>query len=90
MSSYFANLAFPRLGEVVRCTTLAKYENFSFNKVLGTVIAERAVDILFLFIALILVLIMQGEKVSLFFNQNNISFFSSKATALAHSSFPSL
>ena len=46
MIGYFANLAFPRLGEVSRCGILAKYEKIPFNKGFGTVITERAIDML--------------------------------------------
>jgi glycosyltransferase 2 family protein len=46
MIGYFANLAFPRLGEVTRCGILAKYEKIPFNKSFGTVITERALDLL--------------------------------------------
>jgi glycosyltransferase 2 family protein len=46
MIGYFANLAFPRLGEVTRCGILAKYEKIPFNKSFGTVITERAVDVI--------------------------------------------
>jgi glycosyltransferase 2 family protein len=45
MIGYFANLALPRLGEVSRCTILAKYEKIPFQKSFGTVVAERAFDI---------------------------------------------
>lgn len=51
MIGYFANMAFPRLGEVSRCGILAKYEKIPFNKSFGSVITERAIDmILFLFL----------------------------------------
>ena len=46
MIGYFANLAFPRLGEVTRCGILAKYEKIPFNKSFGTVITERALDMI--------------------------------------------
>ena len=77
MLSYFANLAFPRLGDVLRCSYLGKYENLSFDKLLGTVIAERAVDLLFLFIAFLLVVILQIQESSLFIN-----IFDSKSQAI--------
>lgn len=44
MIGYFANLAVPRLGEITRCTVLAKRQNVPLNSLLGTVIAERAFD----------------------------------------------
>lgn len=48
MVCYLANLAFPRLGEVLRCTFLQRYEKVPFQKSLGTVVTERAVDLIFL------------------------------------------
>ncbi|HPB26501.1 MAG TPA: lysylphosphatidylglycerol synthase transmembrane domain-containing protein, partial [Bacteroidales bacterium] len=45
MIGYFANLAIPRLGEITRCTMLAKYEKVPFQKSFGTVIAERGLDV---------------------------------------------
>src|SRR5262245_11479680 len=44
MIGYLTNLAFPRLGEVVRCTVLARYEKIPVDKLLGTVILERIID----------------------------------------------
>ncbi|MBQ8501856.1 MAG: flippase-like domain-containing protein [Bacteroides sp.] len=42
--SYAANLLLPRVGEVSRCGVLAKYDNVSFAKSLGTVVTERLID----------------------------------------------
>ena len=52
---YMANLAFPRLGEVLKCTLLAKYEKTGPDKLVGTIVAERAVDLLTLFIIFFLI-----------------------------------
>ena len=41
---YFANLALPRLGEVSRCGVLAQYEKIPLQKSFGTVVTERALD----------------------------------------------
>ncbi|MFT3980722.1 MAG: lysylphosphatidylglycerol synthase transmembrane domain-containing protein [Ferruginibacter sp.] len=46
MVGYLANSAFPRLGEILKCTLLARYEKLKFDKVLGTVIVERAFDLI--------------------------------------------
>jgi len=56
MVGYFANMAFPRLGEVTRCGILAKYEKIPFNRSFGTVITERAID-MFLFFALFVLMV---------------------------------
>ncbi len=48
MNMYFFNMAVPRLGEVTRCVSLQSYEKVPFEKSFGTVISERAVDVLIL------------------------------------------
>ena len=53
MVMYLANYAFPRLGEVLRCTFLQRYEKVPFEKSLGTVVSERAVDLICLIIVFI-------------------------------------
>lgn len=68
--AYAANLLLPRAGEVARCGILKKADGVSFTKSLGTVITERAVDvIILLFITLITVLI-QVDVFSAFFSKN--------------------
>lgn len=46
MVCYLANLALPRLGEVLRCSFLQRFEDVPFQKSLGTVVTERVVDII--------------------------------------------
>ena len=45
---YFANLAIPRVGEITRCGVLSKAENVPFEKLIGTVIIERVIDLFML------------------------------------------
>ncbi len=45
MLGYFANLGLPRLGEVLRPVTMARYEKVPVEKVLGTIVVDRAIDI---------------------------------------------
>jgi glycosyltransferase 2 family protein len=59
MVGYFANMAFPRLGEVTRCGVLAKYEKIPFNKSFGTVITERALDMIIFFLLFLLMIFTQ-------------------------------
>ena len=61
MVCYLANLALPRLGEVLRCTFLQRYEKVPFQKSLGTVILERAVDLVcWLFLLVVAMLLNNG------------------------------
>ena len=56
---YLANLAIPRLGEVLKCTLLAKYENVPAEKIVGTIVAERAFDVISLGLVFLLALGLQ-------------------------------
>ncbi len=45
MIGYFANLALPRAGEIMRCAWLSKKEDISTVSLIGTVITERIIDL---------------------------------------------
>ncbi|MGD1845911.1 MAG: lysylphosphatidylglycerol synthase transmembrane domain-containing protein [Salibacteraceae bacterium] len=64
MIGYIANLAFPRLGEASRCAALARYENLPFNKLFGTVIAERVADFAILLSLIAGVILFQLDKIN--------------------------
>ncbi len=63
MIGYLANLAVPRLGEVLKCTILSKYENVPAEKLIGTIVAERAFDILCLIIVFLIAFAIQFEEI---------------------------
>ncbi len=58
MIGYLANAAVPRLGEVLKCTFLAKYERLRMDRLFGTIVVERMFDflcfLLFIFITIII------------------------------------
>ena len=54
MTGYLANLAVPRLGEVVRCGILDRYAKIPLQKSLGSVISERIVDVFVLGLIILL------------------------------------
>jgi len=66
MIGYLANLAVPRLGEVLKCTILAKYENVPADKLLGTIFAERAFDMLCLILVFVLAFALQFKVIGEF------------------------
>ena len=41
---FFANLGIPRIGELVRASTLSRYERIPTEKLIGTVVVDRIVD----------------------------------------------
>lgn len=63
MIGYLANLAVPRLGEVLKCTILSKYENVPADKLVGTIVAERAFDLLCLVIVFLIAFAIQFEEI---------------------------
>ena len=63
MVGYIANLALPRMGEISRCAVLSKYEGISFTKLVGTVVFERALDVLTL---LLFALLAIGSQFTVF------------------------
>ena len=66
---YLANLAIPRLGEVLKCTLLAKYEKVPAEKIVGTIVAERAFDVLSLGIVFLMALGLQFNVIEAGWNQ---------------------
>lgn len=64
MVCYLANLALPRLGEILRCSFLQRFEKVPFQKSLGTVVTERAVDILCWLVIMIVVIAMNSGLLS--------------------------
>jgi uncharacterized protein (TIRG00374 family) len=56
---YLTNQAVPRLGEVLKCTVLARYEKVPADKLVGTIILERLIDAISLLIIFIITLAMQ-------------------------------
>ncbi|WP_018611960.1 lysylphosphatidylglycerol synthase transmembrane domain-containing protein [Segetibacter koreensis] len=63
MIGYLANLAIPRLGEVLKCTILSKYEKVPAEKLVGTIVAERAFDILCLILVFLTAFAIQFEEI---------------------------
>lgn len=70
MVGYLMNLAFPRMGELSRCGVLSRYEKISFTKLIGTVVAERLVDMITLLTLLLVVIISQFGKMLSFLHEN--------------------
>ena len=64
--AYASNVLIPRVGEMSRCAVLSKYDDVPFSKSLGTLVAERLIDMLLVLIFVCTVLLTQmGVFVSL-------------------------
>lgn len=79
MIGYWANLAVPRLGEVLKCTILGRYEKVPADKLVGTIVAERAFDVASLIIVLSLTIGIQYDLIGQYANDMLGSIFHNKA-----------
>ncbi|MBP9152738.1 MAG: flippase-like domain-containing protein [Flavobacteriales bacterium] len=59
MIGYVANIILPRFGEVWRCVMVSRYEKAPFEKLFGTVVAERVADMLVLMLIVASVVVLQ-------------------------------
>ncbi len=59
MVGYLANSAVPRLGEVLKCTLLARYEKLKVDKLIGTIIIERTFDLVCYFLLIVITVLIQ-------------------------------
>jgi len=66
MAGYLANSFVLRLGEILKCTLLSRYEKIPLEKLLGTIVFERIFDLLCYFIFIILTIIIQFKLVGNF------------------------
>jgi len=73
MIGYIVNIVFPRAGEASRAGVLSKTENVPFQKGFGTIVAERAVDVVMLGVVSLIALALQFDKIDLF--QHKIATF---------------
>lgn len=71
---YLANQAVPRLGEVLKCTILSRYEKVPADKLIGTIILERVIDAVTLLVVFGITLAIQPD----IYSQLIDTFFNSK------------
>ena len=75
---YWANLAVPRLGEVLKCTILARYEKVPADKLIGTIVAERAIDVCSLIVIMVITVFSQYNLIGGFAKELFTKFFTSR------------
>ena len=63
-AGYLANVIFPRAGEIVRCTSLYKVTGIPVNKLFGTVLLERAIDLMMLVACIAIGFVMKYNELS--------------------------
>lgn len=90
MIGYFVNLGAPRLGEVVKCTVLARYEKVPAHKLVGTIVAERAFDLVCLMIAFGATFIIEFDAISAMTTAKILPAFQGKDGHISYSKIAAL
>ncbi|MEM7107196.1 MAG: lysylphosphatidylglycerol synthase transmembrane domain-containing protein [Bacteroidota bacterium] len=72
MIGYFINLVIPRGGEVSRCFNLYRLSGTPVNISLGTVVAERIIDLLFLIVLIGISFLIELDSLLLFFRSQEV------------------
>lgn len=71
--SYASSLVVPRVGEVLRCGVLKRYDGVSFTQGLGTVVTERVIDMAMIALLSLGVFVLQIPIFVEFFQQTGLS-----------------
>ncbi|MCI1778822.1 MAG: flippase-like domain-containing protein [Bacteroidales bacterium] len=72
------NFILPRIGEIIRCGIVAKSKKVSFEKALGSVITERAFDMLTLAAIILIFLAAAWKRFGSFFSSQILTPFSNR------------
>lgn len=67
---YFANLGLPRIGEVVRAATMSRYEKIPVEKLVGTIVVGRTVDVICFALAIGLTFLLEFDTITNYLSEN--------------------
>ena len=71
--SYASSLVVPRVGEVLRCSVLKRYEGTNFSCSVGTVVTERIIDTMLILVLSLLTFLTQIPVFLTFFQHTGVS-----------------
>ena len=71
--SYASSLVVPRVGEVLRCGVLQRYEGTNFSRSVGTVVTERIIDTLLILVLSFMTFLTQIPVFLTFFQRTGVS-----------------
>jgi uncharacterized protein (TIRG00374 family) len=80
---YLVNLLVPRMGEVAKCTVLAKYEKVPPDKMVGTIVAERVFDVVCLGVITLLAFILQAGVITPYLQKIAVALAAKKILLVA-------
>ena len=80
MVGYLINSFVPRLGEIIKCTLLGKYEKIPPQKLIGTIVAERVFDVICYLAFIIITVFIQYKLVGGFVEKKLNELFSNQTS----------
>ena len=83
LMAYLANLGIPRSGEFLRATALTTYEKVPFEKGFGTIVTERLIDLIMLFIIIGIALLLQTQVILDYLDQQGFGLYAGLGILLA-------
>ena len=78
MAGYLVNTFLPRAGEILKCSLLSKYARIPMNKLIGTVLVERAFDLICYLVLIFFTILLQINFVSSYVKSKLAGFTSNK------------
>ena len=81
---YLANFVFPRIGEITRCGILNRTDHIPVGGLFGTVIVERAFDLLMTALLLCLILLLRFGEVGAFIAENIMQPLMNRVPGMTH------
>lgn len=82
MIGYLANSFVPRLGEILKCSILARYENLKTDKLIGTILIERMFDLICYFIFIFITVLIQINVIGQYVKEKVAAFGASSGVPL--------
>lgn len=83
---YIANMALPRLGEFSKCVSLNRTNRIPIDSLIGTILIERAIDMVTLFFLLIVIFVGKFESFGKFISEKIFIPLYDKLSALVQQS----
>ncbi len=82
MVGYLANSAIPRLGEILKCSILARYEKLKIDKLVGTILVERTFDLICFLIFIGITVLLQIDLIGSYVKKEMSNIASGKGMPL--------
>lgn len=76
------NAAVPRAGEIVKCTMVSRKEKLPLDKLIGTILIERAFDMFCYGVLIVLTLAIEADKVGNYIKEKLGNFSGQEASAI--------